>query len=184
MEITLNLLPPYLIQQRELQRRKRARGLIAAAAVLPVLLAYVLLNARIHTLRVRAESLDRQVVALTPAAGQARQLETDLAALRQREDALSRLAVRFPRWSGVLVRLSSLVPRDIWLTSLSITGNQFTMVGQSLNENAVSILTARLASAQFLTGSSVKFVRESTAGARRVYGFEIGGTLRPEGHTP
>lgn len=184
MEITLNLLPPHLLQQRELQRRKRTRTLVIATAVLPILLAYALLNARIQVLRLQATSLSRQVAALNPVAQKAQKLDTDLSALRRREDVLSRLTVRQPRWSGVLVQMSGLVPHDVWFTSLSITDGQLVIAGQSLNEGAVSILTTRLASARFLSGSSLRFVREGGVGGRRVFAFEINGTLRPEGQTP
>jgi len=184
MEITLNLLPPHLLQQREVQRRKRTRTLALAAAVLPIVLVYAVLNARIQVLQVRAASLDRQVAALSPVADKARKLETDLAALRRREDALNRLTVRLPHWSASLAQLSSLVPQDVWFTSLSITDGQLVIAGQALSESAVSTLTARLAGARFLTGTSLKFVREGSVGTRRVFTFEMSGTLRAEGQSP
>lgn len=184
MEITLNLLPPYLLRQRQVQRRKQARALAAAAAVVPILLAYVLLNARIHALRLDAARLDRRVAALTPAAAKARQLDDDLAGLRRREDALSQLTVRLPRWSTVLVQLSDLLPPDASFTSLAIANGQFIVVGQALTEGTVSVLATRLASARFLTGTSLKYVREQDLGTRRIYLFEIDGTVRAEGQPP
>lgn len=184
MEITLNLLPSHLLKQRDVQRRKQTRRLALAAAILPIVLGYGVLHARIQVLQVRAASLDRQVAALTPIAEKAQKLDNDLASLRRREEALSRLTVRLPRWSGVLVQLSGLVPRDVWLTSLAISDGQLVIAGQALNESAVSTLATRLASARFLTGSSLKFVREGSVGGRRVFAFEINGTLRAEGPPP
>lgn len=181
MEITLNLLPSHLLQRREVQKRKQTRVALAAAAVLPFLLAFGALNARVHMLQGQAQSLRRQVGVLTPIAEKARKLDADTAALKQREDALSRLTVRLPRWSSVLVRLSGLVPPDIAFTSLSIADGQVTIIGQAVNEGAVSTLTTRLAAARFLTATSLKYVRESGTPARPSFAFEIDATLRPEG---
>lgn len=184
MEITLNLLPPYLLRQRELERRKRTRMVALAIAVLPIVLAYALLNARIQLLRLQAARLDHQVAALTPLAEKALRLEADLTALRQREAALTQLTARLPHWSTVLVRLTTVVPPAAWFTSLSITNGQVAIVGQAANESTISVLTARLAAARFLTGTSLKYVREGTIGVSRVYTFEIDGTVQPDGTNP
>jgi len=183
MEITLNLLPPYIQRQRDLQKRSQARNIVVAAAVLPFILAYGALHARIRLLEVQAASLDRQVAALSPIADKSRRLERDLTDLKHREEALTRLTVRLPRWSGVLVQLSDLVPRDAWLTSLSITNGQLAIAGQALSEGTVSTLATRLSSARFLTGTSLKYVREGSLGTRRIYTFEIDGSVR-EGQAP
>lgn len=184
MEITLNLLPAHLLQQREVQTRKRARAVIVAAAVVPFLLAFAALHARIQVLRAHASSLRHQVAALTPVAEKARKMDGDVAALRRREAALSRLTVRLPRWSSVLVRLSGLVPSDVFFTSLTITDGQLAIVGQALSESAVSTLTTRLAAAQFLSGTSLKYVREAGTAARQSFTFEIDATVRAAEHSP
>jgi Tfp pilus assembly protein PilN len=184
MEITLNLLPPYLQQQRQSQRRRQTRILAAALAVAPLLLAYGLLNIRIQMLQQRVARLDRGVAALSHVAATTRRLESESDDLRRREEALSRMTVRLPRGSAVLVELSTLVPTDVWFTSVSIANGRFTIVGQTLSESGVSVLTARLASARFVTAPSVKYVREESAGTRRTYTFEIDGTMRTEGQHP
>ncbi|HEV2440268.1 MAG TPA: PilN domain-containing protein [bacterium] len=184
MEITLNLLPPHLLRQRDDRRRKRTRLVIAAAAVLPVALAYGLLHARIQVLRFQSNSLQRQIVALTPLSQKAQRLDAELTALRQRDEALNRLTARLPRWSAALVGVRDLVPSDAWLTSLSINNGQLAMTGQAGSETTVSTLTTRMASAKFLTGTSLKYVRQSLLGTRQFYTFEIDATVRGEGPTP
>lgn len=180
MEITLNLLPPHLLRQREARRRGRARVLLAAGAVLPVVLAYVVIHARIEVLRFRSAALTHQIAALTPLAQKARKLDGDLAAIRQREDALTGLTGRLPRWSRALVDLRDSLPPDAWFTSISITNGQLALVGQTQSESTVAAITTGLASARFLTGTSLKYVKQDSAGPRRVYSFEIDATLRGE----
>jgi Tfp pilus assembly protein PilN len=184
MEITLNLLPPHLLRRRAETRRRQARALVALAAVIPVILAYAVIHARIQMLRFQSQVMERQVLALTPLAEKARKLDADLALARERRDALNRLAARLPRWSAVLLDLSALVPPDAWLTSLTIDGGRLAIVGQALDEGTVSTLTARLSAARFLTGTSLKYVRESMLGSRPVYTFEIDATVRTEGQMP
>jgi Tfp pilus assembly protein PilN len=182
IEITLNLLPPHLLRQRAAQRRGRNRVLVAAAAVLPFVLAYGVIHARTEVLRFRSTALSRQIGALTPLAVKARKLDGDLAALRQREDALTRLTTRFPHWSAALVDLRDALPPDVWLTSVGITDGQLTVVGHAETESAVSAVTTGLASARFLTGASLKYVKQEDAGGgRRVYTFEVDATLRGDG---
>jgi len=178
IDITLNLLPPHLMRQRQAHRRGRNRMLLVGLAVLPFVLAYGVIHARTEVLRFRSTALTRQIGALTPLAVKARKLDGDLAGLRQREDALTRLATRFPRWSAALVDLRDALPPDAWLTSMSITNGQLAVVGQAENESTVSAVTTGLASARFLTGASLKYVRQEDAGARRIYTFEIDATLR------
>lgn len=183
-EITLNLLPPHLVRQRDAQRRARARTLVAAAAVLPIVLAYVVIHARIEVLRFRSASLSRQILVMTPLALKARKVDGDLAALRQREDALTRLTAGLPRWSVALVNLRDALPPDAWLTAVTITNGQLAVVGQAPSESTVSAVTSGLASARFLTGTSLKYVRVDTVGTRpvyNVYSFEIDATLRAAG---
>ena len=184
MEITLNLLPPYIQRQRDLQKRRRARNVALAVAVLPFLFAYLVLNARIHVLQTRVAILDRQVGALSPVAEKARRLENDLDDLKRRAEALDQMIVRQPRWSPVLVQLSDLLPPDAWFNSLGISNGQFVIVGQALSEGSVSTLATRLAAARLLDGTSLKYVREENLGTRRVYSFEIDGSVRTGGQNP
>jgi Tfp pilus assembly protein PilN len=182
INITLNLLPPHLIRQRAAQRRGRNRVVLAAAAVLPFVLAYGIIHARTQVLRFRSTVLSRQIGAITPLALKARKLDSDLAGLKQREDALTGLTTRVPRWSSALVDLRDALPPDAWLTSMSITAGQLTVVGQAQTETAVSAVTTGLASARFLSGASLKYVKQQDAGGgRRVYTFEIDATLRGDG---
>ena len=184
MEITLNLLPPYLQQRREIQRRRQTRIAIAAVGVAPILLAYGLLSVRIQLLQQRVARLDRGVAAFSQVAGMTRRLESESADLRRREDTLSRLMVRAPRGSAVLIELSGLVPADVWFTSINIANGRLTIVGQALGGSGVSALTARLASARFVAAPSVKYVREESVGTGRIYTFEIDGMVRTEGQHP
>ncbi len=184
MEISLNLLPPRLLTERTGRRRKRQRVIAIAAAVLPLLLIYILLAVRIEALRARSASLDRQLAPLRPVAARVLKLDGELAVLRQREEALARVAGGAPHWSLILVQLSGLVPADVWFTGLSVSGNQLSLSGQSLSEPAVTTLAARLSNAQFLTGASLKYIREDRSGARRIFTFAIAGTLRPGAPTP
>jgi|GEM_PF-2857380 len=184
MEIALNLLPAHLLRRRGDQRRRQTRVLIAATAVLPVVLAYVLVHARIQMLRYQSQTVGREITALSPLALKAQKLETDLAALRQREDALNRLTSRLPHWSTVLVSVRDIIPPDAWLTSLNIDNGQLAIVGQTGSEATVSVLTTRMATAKFVTGTSLKYVRQSMSGTRQIYTFEIDGTVRGDGPTP
>ncbi len=179
MEITLNLVPPRLLRQRADQRRKRQRLIAIAAAAVPVLLAYALLDIRIGVLRSQVARLDRQLATLRPVAAKAHRLEDELAGFRLREDALAQLTVASPRWSVILVQLRSLIPQDVWLTDLSVANGKLLVHGQALSEDAVSTVTARL-EATVLIGTSLQFMREDRVGTRRIFTFEIAGSLRPE----
>ncbi len=181
MEITLNLVPPRLLRQQAEHRRKRQRLLILAFAVLPILLAYMLLNVRIGVLRAQVANLNKQIAPMQPLAAKERRLEDEIAGFRRRQEALAKLTVTFPHWSVILVRLSGLVPHDVWLTDLSVANGQLVIHGGALSEDAVSTVTTRLSGATFLTGTSLKFIHEDRAGGRRVFTFEISGSLRQEG---
>lgn len=182
IEITLNLLPPHLVRQRAAQRRGRSRVAVAAAGILPFVLAYGIIHARTEVLRFRTTALSREIGAITPLALKARKLDGDVAALRRREGALTRLTTRLPRWSASLVDLRDALPSNAWLTSISITDGQLTVVGQADSESAVSAVTSGLASAHFLAGASLKYVKQEDAGGgRRVYTFEIDAALRGDG---
>jgi Tfp pilus assembly protein PilN len=178
IETTLNLLPAHLLRRREDQRRGRGRVLLAVAVVLPIVVAYAMIHARTEALRFESAALTRQIGALTPLALKARKLDGDVAALRERESALSRVRTGLPHWSQALVELRNALPPDAWLTSITIADGQLAVVGHAQNERGLSAVTTSLASARFLTGASLKFVREEDAGPRRTYGFEIDATLR------
>ncbi len=184
MEITLNLVPPRLLRQQAEHRRRRQRLWVLAVAVLPILLAYMLLNVRIGVLRAQVANLNKQIAPMQPLAAKERRLEDEIAGFRRRQDALAHLTVAFPRWSAILVQLSGLVPHDVWLTDLSVANGQLIVHGGALSEAAVSTMTTRLSGAAFLTGTSLKFIHQDTVGTRRTFTFEIAGTLRPQGGAP
>jgi Tfp pilus assembly protein PilN len=178
IETTLNLLPAHLIRRREERRRGRGRVFLAGAVLLPVAVAYAVIHARTEALRFESASLTRQVAALTPLAVKARKLEGDLDALRARQQALARVRTGLPRWSQALIELRNALPPDAWLASITITNGQLAVVGHAQNEQGVSAVTTELASARFLTGASLKYVREENGGPRRIFAFEIDATLR------
>ncbi len=184
MEITLNLVPPRLLRQRADQRRKRQRLMAIAAAIVPVLLVYTLLDLRIAVLQSQAAGLDRRLAPMRPVAAKVHRVDEELAGFRRREEALGRLTVAVPRWSVILVQLSALVPQDVWLTDLRVAGGTLLVHGGALSENSVSTMITRLSGATFLTGTSLNFVREDRVGTRRTFTFEIAGSLRPAGGAP
>ncbi len=184
MELTLNLLPPRLIALQEEKARRRRRSLLLAAAAIPVVLTYLAVDLRIAVIHAQIVHLDRRIAPLLPIVAQVRQIEADRDAQRRREDALSGLTQRSPHWSLILVQLSSLVPPDVWFTDLGVANGRLIIQGRAFSAAAVSTLAGRLADAQFMGATSLKFIREESPGARRTLTFEMSGALAHGRPTP
>jgi len=184
MELTLNLLPPRLIALQEEKARRRRRSLLLAAAAVPVILAYLAVDLRIAVIHAQIVHLDRRIAPLLPIVAKVREIEADRDALRRREDALAGLTQRSPHWSLILMQLSSLVPPDVWFTNLRMANGRFIIQGRAFSTAAVSTLSGRLADAQFMRATSLKFIREESPGARRTVTFEMSGVLHQGRPTP
>lgn len=183
MDTTLNLVPPRLLARRALTRRRQQQILALAAAIVPVLFAYVALDVRLGVVRTQAASLTRQIAPLQAIAAKTRRLDADLETLRQSEDALSRLT-RGPRWSVVLAALGTLIPEEVWFTTLSMADGRLVIQGRSLSQTAVAVLATRLADAPFLTGATLAYIREDTGGGHRTFAFEISARVLAEAGSP
>jgi Tfp pilus assembly protein PilN len=176
MRIELNLVPGAVQRRREDVSRRRV---ILAVAVLPVVglaALYGVLAIDARQAREASRAYDAQLALVRPVAIEVSQLEAEIADLEQRQQRLRGLAgQRQPRLSPMLAEVSRLIPRDVWLQSLTLETGAVTLAGNALHLRSVAVFAANLGGSPLVDQVRVSGLQQ-VEGERTITQFQM--TLR------
>lgn len=178
MRILLNLNPPLLVQRRAQASRRRALVGIPAIAGAAVFLIYVMLMSAAGRARASARETEGLLIPLRPAAVRLSQLQAEAEDFESRRARLQSILGRPGVLSILLDDVSRLVPRNVWLQSLSVEGPLVTIAGSTTDLSAVALFTTMLGQSQALTGVEMRSIQQGDAGERMVTQFQLTGRLK------
>ena len=171
--IRINLLP------RERVRAPAPAPLrVGGAVVVLLLLGAVALtfyyNARNATVRKDNEALSAKIQELQPKVQHVEQLKRLIEAAQRKEQMLKRLeAARIP-WDQVLLELRVVIPRDVWLTSVSAASDgNLVFNGFGLSYTSVARFMVNLESSPMFDGTDLTVSQKQQIGSRQTINFSV-----------
>ncbi|MGH8630361.1 MAG: PilN domain-containing protein [Burkholderiales bacterium] len=181
MRITLNLMPAAIAARREARRRQRVLVGIPVLIVLAILLPYLLLTSQISAARRGARDAEQQLAPLQPVAIQLTQLQQETDAFRTREQEIRGLVQAVPRRAALLDGIRSIIPRDMWLRTLSLAQDRISIQGSALQRLSV-VRFAQDLNRIGIFEVQIQFLRQERAGTTDLTTFQL--TARVRSSTP
>lgn len=178
MRILLNLNPPLVVQRRAQATRRRALLGIPVVVGAAVFLIYVMLMSTAARARATARETETLLIPLRPAAIRLSQLQAEAEELESRRMKLESILGRPGILSILLDDVSRLVPKNVWLQSLSVEGPIVTISGSTTDLSAVALFTTTLGQSSALTGVEMRSIQQGVAGERMVTQFQLTGRLK------
>jgi Tfp pilus assembly protein PilN len=175
--IKINLLPRERVRRAPVAPRILAiAGLAAALAV--VVIATLVLNARIRGLQADLEQVNAEIERLRPVVAEVEALQRRIAEARQKEQLIQQLeALRIP-WDEILVELRQVVPQDVWLIRVEARpdGN-LTFNGYGLSYEALARFMVSLDNSEMFEGADLNIAQKQSQGGRDVVNFSVSAKL-------
>jgi Tfp pilus assembly protein PilN len=171
--IRINLLP------RERERAPaavplRVGGLVVVLLLVAAIAATLALNARNNAIKEEIAAINAEITELQPKVAHVEELQRLIAAAERKEQMLKRLeAARIP-WDQVLLELRVVIPRDVWLTSVSLAedGN-LVFNGYGMSYTAVARFMVNLEDSRMFMGTDLTVSQKQKIGARDVINFSV-----------
>jgi len=181
MRITLNLIPAAIAARRAARRRQRVLVGIPVLVVLAVILPYLILVSQISAARRSARDADQQLAPLQPVALQLTQLQSETEEFRSREQQVRSVVQAVPRRASLLDGLTRIIPRDMWLRTLTLTQDRIAIQGTALQRLSV-VRFAQDLNRIGVFQVQIQFLRQERAGSTDLTTFQL--TARVRSSTP
>jgi Tfp pilus assembly protein PilN len=180
--IRINLLP------RAPRRRISGRPLIEIgiplAALVIVVFLYITLAASVRGRQGQITQTEADIAQLQPEVQAVEDLKRRIEEAKKKEDLLAQLlATQLPA-SAILTNVRALIPRDVWLTTLSVPDTRsFTMEGFGLSYVAVARLMDNMESANIFAALDLSSAERDRIGATEVVKYSVTGRVVRPGET-
>lgn len=181
--IRINLLP------RAPRRRFPARQLVELVVPLATLVVVVIwalaLGRQVDDRRTRIAAAEQEIAALRPTVQRVEALDRQIAALRVKQGLLQDLLKQQLPAASVLNDVRLLIPRDVWLTSLSVPEEgTLNIEGLGLSYYAIAQLMDNLGAGPLFRAVDLTVVQLEKVGAREVVRFQVNArVLKPQAST-
>lgn len=118
----INLLPPEIIERRK--KKQQAIFIISLVALYGMILSgiWLYLNTKKMSLATEIKKIDEEIASLQPTLERIRQIEAENAEINRRLSVIQTLIKGRFKWVKVLEEVSKTITSDIWLSSLSPSG--------------------------------------------------------------
>ena len=171
--IRINLLP----REREgapVAVPLRLGGLVVLLLLVAVAAVTLWLNDRNKTVEEQIAAIEAEITDLEPKVARVEELKRLIEAAELKEQMLKRLeAARIP-WDEVLLELRGVIPRDVWLTSVSLGGDgNLVFNGFGLSYTAVARFMVNLESSRMFEGTDLTVSQKQVIGARETINFSV-----------
>ncbi|HEY6101802.1 MAG TPA: PilN domain-containing protein [bacterium] len=152
----------------------RVGVVVAVLLVAAAIVATLGLNARNTAVREEITTINAAITELEPKVARVEELKKLIEAAERKEQMLKRLeAARIP-WDQVLLELRVIIPRDVWLTSVSAAqdGN-LVFNGFGLTYTAIARFMVNLESSQMFEGTDLVSSQKQAIGTRPTVTFSV-----------
>ncbi|MEN9252562.1 MAG: PilN domain-containing protein [Thermostichales cyanobacterium BF4_bins_65] len=126
--------------------------LVAGAAVGSVTYFQMTLAAQLNEITRERDAIAAQVKASEEEVARLTAIKTEFDGISARINAFKSFFNDIQPWSAILEDLRARVPREVWLTSMAVNGNQVTLNGVSLSFEQVNDLQLTLLQSPFVQG--------------------------------
>ena len=171
--IRINLLPRERVRAPA-PAPLRIGGAVIALLLVAVVAATLFLNARNAAVREEIAAINAEITELEPKVARVEELKRLIEVAERKEQMLKRLeAARIP-WDQVLLELRVVIPRNVWLTSVSAAqdGN-LVFNGFGLSYTDVARFMVNLESSRMFDGTDLTVSQRQLMGARQTVNFSV-----------
>ena len=177
----INLLP--WREARRLKRRQELIGMLIAAALVAVGVmygVYVDIDDRIRYQRERNDYLRGEIARLKKAAEELQALQKTRNQLVERLNVIQKLQASRPGRVRLLDGLVRLIPQDIFLNSLTITGDRVTLNGIARSDTIISEFMRSIRDSNLFGEPSLQIIETRPVNNVQARVFELIVPLKPD----
>jgi Tfp pilus assembly protein PilN len=171
--IRINLLPRERVRAPA-PAPLRIGGVLIALLLAAVLVATLFLNARNRAVREEIAAINAEITELEPRVARVEELKRLIEVAERKEQMLKRLeAARVP-WDQVLLELRVVIPRNVWLTSISAAqdGN-LVFNGYGLSYTDVARFMVNLESSRMFESTDLTVSQRQLIANRQTINFSV-----------
>lgn len=178
--IRINLLPRERVRAPA-PAPLRIGGVVLVLLVAAAVVATLFLNARNAAVRDEIAAINAEITELEPKVARVEELKRLIEVAERKEQMLKRLeAARIP-WDQVLLELRVVIPRNVWLTSVSAAqdGN-LVFNGFGLSYTDVARFMVNLESSPMFEGTDLTVSQRQMIANRQTINFSVTSHLTPK----
>jgi Tfp pilus assembly protein PilN len=171
--IRINLLPRERVRAPA-PAPLRIGGVIVVLLIVAAVVATISLNARNAAVRQEIEDINARITELEPKVARVEELKRLIEVAERKEQMLKRLeAARIP-WDQVLLELRVIIPRNVWLTSISAAqdGN-LVFNGFGLSYTDVARFMVNVQDSALFEGTDLTTSQKQLIGSRQTINFSV-----------
>ncbi|MDQ7857259.1 MAG: PilN domain-containing protein [Armatimonadota bacterium] len=170
--IRINLLPR--IPRRRLPGRRFLEAGLPLVTIAVVILWSVVLMNRNAGIERRIQEVDRQIAEIQPVVARVLELDRQIAQLRAKEQVILELVRQQLPAASVLNEVRLLIPRDAWVTSLSVPEPEALGIdGFALTYPTVAQFMDNLSAGQLFRSVDLTVTQTERIGAREVVRYSV-----------
>jgi Tfp pilus assembly protein PilN len=170
--IRINLLPR--IPRRRLPGRRFIEVGIPALTIAVVAILWAMLATRNNALERDIAGIRSRINEIRPTVDRVLELDRQIAAMKGKESVIQELLAQQLPASSVLNEMRLLIPKDVWLTSLSVPEpSALSIEGYGLTYPSVAQLMENLATGQLFRTVDLTVVQSERVGPREVVKFSV-----------
>ena len=178
--IRINLLPR--APRRRFPARLLLEVVVPAVTLVVVVVWAVALNRQVADRRTQLTATEQEITALRPTVQRVEELDRQIAAMRVKQQLLADLLRQQLPAASVLSDIRRLIPRDVWLTALSVPEDgTLNIDGLGLSYYAVAQLMDNLSTGPLFRAVDLTVVQLERIGAQDVVRFQVNArVVRPQ----
>jgi Tfp pilus assembly protein PilN len=170
--IRINLLPR--VPRRRLPGRQFIEIGIPAVTLVIVIILGLLMAARNSGLQRQIADVQTAIAEIKPTVDRVLELDRQIAEMRSKETVITELLAQQLPASSVLNEMRLLIPRDVWLTSLSVPEpSALNIEGFGLTYPSVAQLMDNLSTGQLFRTVDLTVAQTERVGGREVVKFSV-----------
>ncbi len=170
--IRINLLPR--VPRKRLPGRRFIEIGVPAIALVAVVVLWAMVASRNAGLARQIAEVNTKISDIRPTVDRVLELDRQLAAMRGKENVIKELLAQQLPGSSVLNELRLLIPKDVWLTSLSVPeASALSIEGYGLSYPSVAQLMENLSTGQLFRAVDLTVVQSERVGPREVVKFSV-----------
>jgi len=143
--VRINLLPiREILRKRELKQFALFAGAAVASAIALTIVAYLYLSWTISAYQTRQSSLQKELNQLKQKNKEIEDLKHRITRLQKQVDTIERLTKTRDTPAPFMAAVSAAIPDEVWVTTITKSGNSFAVDGTGVDNTAVVHFVERL----------------------------------------
>jgi|GEM_PF-5357965 Tfp pilus assembly protein PilN len=178
-DIRIDLLPPELKLKKRVEWGRVLPILVAVLIGFIIGFSWIVMAINASTLKGEIRRIDGELARKQEVVKLVRAVEEDIAKIKSRIEVIERIRGSRILWADMLDELDSLLPSQVWLTSIVLSeAGKVEVNGMGLSLSEISKLLRGLEGSPHFSNVSLIYAKETSAEGMRCFEFRIAGEVK------